>query len=82
MPIEKRERTLRDYFGDVTAFHRLRFDGMRFMLMHFNALWTLVQDGHVRSDHIPSIEVFDYREYAENSFQEMRVTMDERSIEK
>jgi len=52
------------------------------LLMHFNALWTLVQDGHVRSDHIPSIEVFDYREYAENSFQEMRVTMDERSIEK
>jgi len=82
LPFEKQERTLRDYFGEVTAFHWLRFDGMRFMLMHFNALWALIQDGHVRAGHIPAVKGFDYREYAENSFREMHVIMCETSEEK
>jgi thiamine kinase-like enzyme len=72
LPVDKRERILRDYFGEVKPFHWLRLNGMCFMLLYFNALWALVQEGNVRAGNIPSVEGFDYQEYADDSFSQMR----------
>jgi len=70
---ELQEFILKQYFGEVTLFHWQRFDGMRFMLYFFNAMWALVQDGNVRAGKMPPAEGFNYREYADTVFNELRL---------
>lgn len=60
------------YFGDVTAVHRTRLDGMKFALLFFTAMWGLVQHGAQQKGIVRPFEGFDCLEYAQGVFDGMR----------
>jgi thiamine kinase-like enzyme len=68
LPPDLEEELLLLYFGRVTPQHRLRLEGMKFMLMLFTALWGLAQYGQVLTGTIPPAEDFDYLAYANEIF--------------
>ncbi|MCU0522782.1 MAG: phosphotransferase [Anaerolineae bacterium] len=65
IPPELEEEMLSCYFGEVTALHRRRLLGMKFMLMFFTAAWGLAQQGMQQAGLVPAMEGFDYLEFAQ-----------------
>lgn len=64
---------LDSYFGNVTVHHWERLNGMKYMLMFFSAMWGLAQHGMENHGIIEEVVGFDYLEYAEETFQQMRI---------
>ncbi len=68
IPSELEEVMLACYFDDVTAWHRRRLQGMKYMLMLFTGMWGLAQHGMQQAGMIPAVEGFDYLEFAQYLF--------------
>ena len=69
---EEQELVLHSYFGEVRDQHWRRLHGMRLVLMFFTGMWGLLQQGLLEQGLVRAVEGFDYREYAENTFEMMR----------
>jgi thiamine kinase-like enzyme len=83
IPPELEEVMLTCYFEEVTDIHRRRLLGMKYMLMLFTGMWGLAQHGMQVAGLIPSVEGFDYLEFAAYLFahdiRQLRVDFDELS---
>lgn len=75
LPAELQEYLLHLYFGRVTSENRERFEGMKFMVLFFAAMWGLLQHGLVGQGIVPAVDGFDYLIYAQNTFELMRETL-------
>lgn len=75
LPRELQEYVLECYFGEVRAENWTRLDGMRFMLMFFSAMWGLLQYGLQRQGLVRVVDGFDFKEYAETTFEMMRAVL-------
>jgi len=60
------------YFGEINDVHRERLAGMKYMVLFFTAMWGLLQHGLRMKGAIPTVDGFDYLEYAEFKFDVMR----------
>lgn len=60
------------YFGEVTTHHRQRLEGMKYILLFFSAMWGLLQHAMLQSGKIPAVEGFDYLDFSEDCFRQMR----------
>jgi thiamine kinase-like enzyme len=74
LPSEQQEYLLECYFGEVTSAHRVRLEGMKYMLLLFTAMWGLLQQGLQSSGLILPVEGFDYLQYANNILDVLRQT--------
>jgi thiamine kinase-like enzyme len=72
LPPPLQDRILLRYFGEAGPARRARFQGMRFMLRFFTAMWAVVQEGSLRAGLIPPAEGFAFGEYADEVFAGMR----------
>ena len=63
------------YFGEVRAENWGRLEGMKFMLMFYSAMWGLLQYGLQRQGLVRIVDGFDFKEYAETTFEMMRVVL-------
>jgi thiamine kinase-like enzyme len=72
LPRELQEYVLECYFGEVRAENWTRLDGMKFMLMFFSAMWGLLQYGLQRQGLVRIVDGFDFKEYAETTFDAVR----------
>lgn len=61
------------YFGEVRDENWTRLEGMKFMLMFYSAMWGLLQYGLQREGLVRIVNGFDFKEYAETTFELMRV---------
>jgi thiamine kinase-like enzyme len=68
IPPELEEVMLACYFGEATPFQRRRLLGMKYMLMLFTGMWGLAQHGMQQAGLIPTVEGFDYLEFAQYLF--------------
>jgi hypothetical protein len=68
IPLDLEEVMLACYFGMITDLQRKRLLGMKYMLMLFTCLWELAQYGMQQAGLIPTVEGFDYLEFAEYLF--------------
>ena len=68
IPSDLEEVMLASYFGDVSARHHRRLQGMKYMLMLFTGAWALAQYGMQKAGLIPAVDGFDYLEFAEYLF--------------
>ena len=68
IPPDLEDVMLACYFGMSTDLQRRRLLGMKVMLMLFSAMWGLAQYGMQQNGLIPSIEGFDYLEFARYLF--------------
>ncbi len=79
IPPELEQVMLDCYFGEVTDHHRLRLQGMKYMLMLFTGVWGLAQHGMQLAGLVPPVEGFDYLEFACHLFthdiQELRSSL-------
>ncbi len=66
------EYVLECYFGEVGAGNWIRLEGMEFMLMFYSAMWGLLQHGLQREGSVRLVPGFDFKEYAETTFEMMR----------
>jgi thiamine kinase-like enzyme len=71
-PRELQEYMLNCYFGEVREENRARLQGMQYMVMFFTAMWGLLQQGMQNKGLIQAVEGFNFLEYAEVTFAEMR----------
>jgi thiamine kinase-like enzyme len=71
-PRELQEYLLECYFGNVRQENRARLQGMQYMVMFFTAMWGLLQQGMQNKGLIQAVEGFNFLEYAEVTFAEMR----------
>lgn len=69
---ELEETLLGWYFGEVRLKHRTRLQGMKYMLHFFTAMWAMLQSGMQSAGMVPQVEGFDYFQYAQGTFAEMR----------
>jgi thiamine kinase-like enzyme len=72
LPAELQEYLLACYFGEVNSAHRVRLEGMKYMVLFFTAMWGMLQHGLQMEGAIPAVEGFDYLKYAENIFKVLR----------
>jgi thiamine kinase-like enzyme len=72
LPRELQEYVLECYFGEVRDENWTRLEGMKFMLMFYSAMWGLLQYGLQREGQVRIVNGFDFKEYAENTFEMMR----------
>jgi thiamine kinase-like enzyme len=72
LPDSLQEYMLVCYFGNVSAEHWIRLEGMKYMVMFFTAMWGLLQQGMQNEGHVQEIEGFNFLEYAKVTFDEMR----------
>lgn len=72
IPAELQEYILSCYFGDVTEYHKLRLEQMKFMILFYSAMWGLLQHGLQRAGIVVEIEGFDCFSYAQEMFAVMR----------
>lgn len=72
LSLELQDYVLACYFGDVTEQNRVRLAGMKFMLMFFSAMWSLLQKGLQNEGLVRVIEGFDFLAYANTTFETMR----------
>ena len=75
LPPELQEYVLECYFGEVRAENWTRLDGMKFMLMFFSAMWGLLQYGLQKQGLVRIVDGFDFKEYAETTFDAMRAVI-------
>jgi len=68
MPSDLEQVMLACYFGEATPQQCKRLNGMKYMLMLFTGMWGLVQHGMQSAGLIPSVEGFDYLEFAQYLF--------------
>jgi len=72
LSLELQDYVLRRYFGETTDENRARLQGMKYMVMFFSALWSLLQQGLQNRGLVRAIEEFDFIEYADTTFEAMR----------
>jgi thiamine kinase-like enzyme len=72
LPPELETYLLTCYFGEVTAQHRRRLAGMKFMLLFFTAMWGMLQHGLQIANIHPPYEGFDCLAYAQGTFDALR----------
>jgi thiamine kinase-like enzyme len=60
------------YFGEVKSQNLFRLMGMKYMVMFFSAMWSLLQQGLQEQGLVRSVDGFSFREYAESTFKTMR----------
>jgi thiamine kinase-like enzyme len=72
---ELQEYLLLCYFGEITTKNRERLAGMKFMLMFFTAMWSLLQQGLLNEGLVLAVEGFDFMAYADTTFEAMRSCM-------
>ena len=72
IPSELQEYVLYCYFGEVTEYHKLRLEQMKFMILFYSAMWGLLQHGLQRAGIVAEIEGFDCFAYAQEMFAVMR----------
>lgn len=72
LPPELETYLLKCYFGEVTAQHRRRLAGMKFMLLFFTAMWGMLQHGLQTANIRPPYEEFDCLAYAQRTFDALR----------
>ena len=75
LPPELQEYVLECYFGEVRAENWKRLDGMKYMLMFFSAMWGLLQYGLQKQGLVRIVDGFDFKEYAETTFDAMRAVI-------
>jgi thiamine kinase-like enzyme len=68
IPPDLEDVMLACYFGRFTDLQRKRLLGMKYMLMLFTGMWGLAQYGMQQNGLIPSVEGFDYLEFARYLF--------------
>lgn len=76
LTLEQGEYVLECYFGEVNEEIWVRLQGMRFMIILFSAMWGLLQNGLQNEGKVEKVEGFEFLEYAEMSFIEMRKLLD------
>ena len=72
LPHNLQEYMLACYFGNVSEENWIRLEGMKYMVMFFTAMWGLLQQGMQNEGHVQEIEGFNFLEYANVTFEEMR----------
>ena len=72
LPRELQEYMLMCYFGEVRPAHRIRLEGMQYMLMFFTAMWGVLQQGMQNAGYVRAVVGFDFMEYAHATFEAMR----------
>jgi hypothetical protein len=60
------------YFGEAREKHWARLEGMKYMLMFFTAMWSLLQQGMQDAGLVREVEGFNFLEYAYVTFEAMR----------
>jgi thiamine kinase-like enzyme len=74
LPRELQEYVLELYFGDVIEECWSRLEGMKYMVMFFNAMWGLLQQGMQNKGLVRAVDGFNFQEYAKETFEAMRRT--------
>ena len=73
MSHQLQEYVLECYFGECGLGIGPWLEGMKFMLMFYSAMWGLLQHGLQRQGLVRIVDGFDFKEYAETTFEMMRV---------
>lgn len=68
IPAELQNHILSFYFGDVTNYHKMRFEQMKFMVLFYAAMWGMLQYGLQQNGIIDEIDDFNCLTYAHEMF--------------
>jgi len=72
IPAELQDHILSFYFGDVTNYHKMRFEQMKFMVLFYAAMWGMLQYGLQQNGIVDEINGFNCLTYAHEMFTMMR----------
>lgn len=72
IPAELQGYILSCYFGDVTDYHKLRFEQMKFLILFYSSMWGLLQYGLQQAGISEEIDGFNCLSYGLEMFAMMR----------
>ena len=75
LPPDLEAYLLECYFGETSIAHQSRFEGMKFMVQFFTAMWGMLQHGMQREGITPTNDGFDSFAYAQEIFTVMRESL-------